>query len=98
MLSKKQIILSTRSVVWGITLFNFGLVVLGVIGYVFYYETFSIYIIFMIPTFPIFYILMLCYIEQRCHKFFAIRIFRWNGKDTLNELLVRIFSLPSYFY
>ncbi|WP_158654873.1 hypothetical protein [Helicobacter mesocricetorum] len=98
MLVKKRIILSTRSVVWGITLFNFGLVVLGFIGYVFYYETSSIYIIFMIPTFLIFSILMLCYIEQRCHKFFAIRIFRMNGKDTLNELLSKIFSLPSYFY
>ncbi|WP_162550431.1 hypothetical protein [Helicobacter apodemus] len=98
MLSKKRIILSTRSVVWGITLFNFGLVVLGVIGCVLYYESPGMYIIFAIPFFLIFYILMLCYIEQRCHKFFAIRIFRMNGKDTLNEILFHIFHLPPYLY
>ncbi|TLE14217.1 hypothetical protein LS72_008970 [Helicobacter apodemus] len=91
MLNKKPIILSTRLVVWSITLFNFGLVVLGLVCYALYYGIRVKYILFVLPIPIVFSILMLCYIEQSCHRFFVIRIFRMKGKQTLRGLLDTIF-------
>ncbi|MDE6958849.1 hypothetical protein LS72_005755 [Helicobacter apodemus] len=93
---KRPITLSPRSVLWGIVLFNFILVIFAfIVAYGFYGFPINPA---LIPIFIIFNALVICYTEERCHKFFAIRIFRMSGKLCLEELLYFIFILSASMF